>query len=304
MKKAFFVERAAAGLMWPAILMFSFASGVWPALRAAAADSVIVRSDIAYCERHPELSRLDLYLPAAGGASRPGVLLIHGGGWRGGNRAQWAELAQVLAGNGFVCASTSYRLAPGHLFPAAISDVRLAMSYFKSHAAEYGMDPGRIGAVGSSAGGHLAAMLATIGPGDNLGAGDQSLPPDTRPQAVACYNPVLDFLHEPRIWPTSLLFLGAAPEQAEKIYYQAGPALRVAGDEPPFLFLYGSRDELTPPAKSRAMIDRLAALGVPVEVAYFHGMGHGFGYRLRLAEQKRAAAVVVDFFNRRLRPGP
>ena len=268
---------------------------------ATASDSVTVRRGIPYCNRHTELSRFDLYLPGNGGNSRPGVLLIHGGGWRAGNRAQWAELASLLASNGYVCASASYRLAPENLFPAAISDVRRAMSFFKSHAGEYGLDPKRIGAVGSSAGGHLVALLATIGPEDPLGADGNLKIADTRPQAVACYNPVLDFLDEPRIWPHGLLFLGDLPEKARITYTEASPALRVNGDEPSFLFLYGTRDELTPEIKSRAMVERLAGYGIAVEVAYFHGMEHGFGYRLQSAEQKRAARVVVDFFDRKLK---
>jgi len=284
-----------------AVLGFFMATGFGRLLWAGPTDSVIVRRGIAYGEDHPELCRLDLYLPAGKRILRPGVLLIHGGGWRGGNRAQWAELAGVLVSHGYICASASYRLAPDHLFPAAISDVRRAMAFFKSHAGEYGMDPERIGAVGSSAGGHLAALLATIGPQDRLGIEKELPVTDTRPQAVACYNPVLDFLAEPRLWPHPLLFLGAAPEQAHEVYSRASPALRITGDEPPFLFLYGSLDDLTPEAKSKSTVNRLAAFGIPVEVAFFHGMSHGFGYRLRSPEQKRAARAVADFFNRRLK---
>jgi len=280
------------------ILLISSQSGI---LASSQADSVIVKKDIPYSSRDSAKTRLDLYLPARSGGLRPGVLLVHGGGWRGGDRTQWGELARDLVKNGFVCASAGYRLLPEHPFPAAISDVRLAMDYFKSHAAEYGLDPKRVGAVGSSAGGHLVALLATIGPGDRLGDEEGKLSWDTRPQAVACYNPVLDFVNEPRIWPHQLLIFNETPEQALSLYLEESPALRVKGGEPPFLFLYGTRDDLTPEEKSRVMVTSLAAAGVPVEVAFFHGMEHGFGYRLVLPEQVRAAEVVADFFKRRLR---
>ena len=141
------------------------------------------------------------------------------------------------------------------------------------------------------------ALLSTIGPDDRLGDPGGELSTDTRPQAVACYNPVLDFTDEPLIWPSQMNFLGVPPEGKSGIYYQSSPALRVKGREPPFLFLYGNRDILTPESKSRKMITRLAGFGIPVEVAFFHGMGHGFGYRLRAPEQKRAANVVAEFFN-------
>jgi acetyl esterase/lipase len=276
-------------------------SGYVGPLIASQADSVIVKKDIPYSDRDSAKTRLDLYLPARSGVLQPGVFLVHGGGWRGGDRTQWGELARVLAKNGFVCASAGYRLLPEHRFPAAISDVRLAMDYFKSHAAEYGLDPKRVGAVGSSAGGHLVALLATVGPGDRLGDEEGKLSWDTRPQAVACYNPVLDFVNEPRIWPHQLLIFNETPEKALSLYLEESPALRVKGGEPPFLFLYGTRDDLTPEEKSRAMVTSLAAAGVPVEVAFFHGMEHGFGYSLVLPEQVRAAEVVADFFKRRLR---
>ena len=264
------------------------------------AGSVIEKPGICYSVRGGEKGLLDLYLPAGEGTSRPGVLLIHGGGWRGGDRGQWAELAGVLALRGFVCASASYRLAPDVQMSGIITDVRLAMDFFKSHAAEYGMDKNRIGAVGSSAGGHLAALLGMIAPGDRLGDPDLTLVHDTRPRAVACYNPVLDFLTESLIWPHQLIVFRRGPEQGETIYGQASPARRISAQAPPFLFLYGTLDTLTPEENSREMISRLAACGVAVEVAMFRGMEHGFGYRLRGPEQKRAAQVVANFFERML----
>jgi len=262
--------------------------------------SVIEKPGIRYSVRGGEKGLLDLYLLAGKGNSRPGVLLIHGGGWRGGDRSQWAELAGVLARRGFVCASASYRLAPGVQMSEIITDVRLAMDFFKSHAAEYGMDPNRIGAVGSSAGGHLVALLATIPSGDRLGDPDLTLLHDTRPQAVACYNPVLDFLTESLIWPHQLTVFRRGPEQGKTIYGQASPTRRVTAQAPPFLFLYGTMDTLTPEENSREMISRLAACGIAVEVAMFSGMEHGFGYRLRGPEQKQAAQVVANFFERML----
>lgn len=270
-------------------------------LFAAGADSVIERPGVRYSDRHGEKGLLDLYLPAGKGTSRPGVLLIHGGGWRGGDRTQWAGLARVLAARGFVCASASYRLAPGVKMEEIVSDVRLAMDIFKRNAAEYGMDQNRVGAAGSSAGGHLAALLATIEPGDRLGDPERTLVHDTRPRAVACYNPVLDFLAESPIWPHQLIIFRQGLEQGKKIYEQASPARRVTAEAPPFLFLYGTLDTLTPEESSRAMISSLAAYGIPVEVAMFRGMEHGFGYRLRSPEQQRAAQVVAHFFERRLR---
>ena len=287
-------------LITAALMILPSAKNYGRLLAAEKDGSVIERPGIRYSERDKEKGLMDLYMPAGKEILSPGILLIHGGGWRGGNRTQWAELAGVLSRRGFVCASASYRLAPGVEMSEIISDVRMAMDFFKSHAAEYGMDPDRIGAVGSSAGGHLVALLATIAPGDRLGDPSLTLVHDTRPQAVACYNPVLDFLDEGLIWPHQLIIFRQGTGQGRKIYEQASPARRVTAQTPPFLFLYGTLDTLTPEENSRAMISRLAAFGIPVEVDMFRGMEHGFGYRLGSPEQKRAAQVVAHFFERRL----
>ena len=287
-------------LITAALMIFPSAKNSVKIFAAEKNGSVIEKKGIRYNDRDEEKGLMDIYMPSGKEKSRAGVLLIHGGGWRGGNRDQWAELARVLARRGFVCASASYRLAPGVGMNEIISDVRLAMDFFKSHAAEYGMEPDRIGAVGSSAGGHLVALLATITPGDRLGDPELTIANDTRPQAVACYNPVLDFLDESLIWPHQLIVFRQGPEQGRKIYEQASPARRVTAQTPPFLFLYGTLDTLTPEEYSRAMISSLAAFGIPVEVAMFRGMEHGFGYRLGSPEQKRAAQVVAEFFERRL----
>ncbi|MFH1070418.1 MAG: alpha/beta hydrolase [Candidatus Glassbacteria bacterium] len=280
-------------------LLTIFAAGSFSPARPA--ETVVEKPGVRYSEQDKEKSLLDLYLPQDGRRDRPGVLLIHGGGWRGGDRGQWRELALLLAGRGFVCASAGYRLAPGASIFEIIGDVRRAMDFLKGQADQFGLDPGRVGAVGSSAGGHLVALLGTIPPGDTLGDPAHAITRDTRPQAVACYNPVLDFAAEGRIWPYPLLIFGRTRAAAAGGYETASPARRVGPESPPFLFLYGDRDDLTPEETSRAMATALAGYGIPVEVALFHEMAHGFGYRLQAAEQRRAAGVVAEFFERYLK---
>lgn len=280
------------------LIISTVAEGMFHPARPA--ETVVEKPGQRYSDRDQEKGQLDLYLPQDGGKSRPGVLLIHGGGWRGGDRGQWRELALLLASRGFVCASAGYRLAPDVSIFEIIGDVRRAMDFFRSRAAEYGLDPERVGAVGSSAGGHLAALLATILPGDTLGDPAHAITRDTRPQAVACYNPVLDFVGEGRIWPYPLLIFGRTRDAAAGGYESTSPARRADPESPPFLFLYGDRDDLTPEENSRAMATALAGYGIPVEVALFHEMTHGFGYRLQTAEQRRAAEVVAEFFERYL----
>lgn len=265
---------------------------------------VIEKPGIIYNVEAAELGKMDLYLPAVRVDSpRPGVLLIHGGGWSGGERGQWRKLAHLLAGRGYVCASASYRLAPGVTVFEIIADVRRAMDFFKANSSAYGVDPERIGVVGSSAGGHLAALLATIPPGDSLGDPEGLIRRDTRPAAAACYNPVLDFIEEGggRDWREKLFAGSGDIDKDREAWAIVSPARRVSADMPPFLFIYGDRDTLTPVENSRKMIDGMKAAGVEAALEMFPGMEHGFGYSLSPGESLRAAETVADFFDSRLK---
>jgi acetyl esterase/lipase len=106
---------------------------------------------------------MDAYLPAT-----PGLLLIHGGAWVKGSRQKRATTAVQLADAGIAAFPLDYRLAPDHPFPAALEDVQAAVALIRAYAARFQIDPEKLGALGSSAGGHLAALLATSGTGSNL----------------------------------------------------------------------------------------------------------------------------------------
>ncbi len=285
----------------PGIIRFAFSVSVVILLAvasSAASQDIKVEKDIPYSDNGHERCRMDLYLPAAAAANGAAVFLIHGGGWKGGDRTQWAALANSLAARGYVCASAGYRLTPEVHFPEPVEDLRLAMSVFKGMSGKYGFDPARIGAVGSSAGGHLAALLATIGPEDDLGRHPKLATADTRPAAAVLYNPVLNFVEEAPGIESARNFLGGPYKQLTDIYHQASPALRIDKDFPPVLLLYGTDDTLTPVSNCVAMADSLFALGIPCEIALFPGQEHGFGYRLSNSERKRAARMAGDFFDR------
>jgi acetyl esterase/lipase len=268
------------------------------AASSASSQDVRVERDISYSDNGHDLCQMDLYLPAMGEGNGAAVFLIHGGGWKAGNRSQWTNLARNLAARGYVCASAGYRLVPEVLFPNPVEDLRLAMSLFKSMAGKYNFDPDRVGAVGSSAGGHLAALLATISPEDDLGRHPKLATADTRPAAAALYNPVLDFVEEAKGIESARNFLGGPFEQLSDVYLEASPARRIDKNFPPVLLLYGTDDTLTPVSNCVAMADSLYALDIPCEIALFPGQEHGFGYRLENPEQKRAALMVGDFFDR------
>jgi len=135
---------------------------------------------------------MDIYRPA-NDAPRAAVLLVHGGGFRAGTRESYSKLATRLAQHGYVAATVTYRLAPQFPFPAAVHDVKAAVRFLRANAKQYHIDPDRIGALGSSAGGHLVLFLGLTanvpeweGTGPNQGV-------SSRVQCVADYYGPSDF---------------------------------------------------------------------------------------------------------------
>jgi acetyl esterase/lipase len=252
--------------------------------------------NVPYSEDHQPARTMDVFAPdRPNGAA---VLLVHGGGWSGGEKAQWHSTALYLSGKGYACASAGYRLAPATKFPAQIEDVRLAMSFFRGLAKRKGFTATKVAAMGSSAGGHLVALLATIGPDDKLGWTEEVTAADTRPNAVIAYCPATD-LHQNRpggFLPDAVLnFLGQSESEAPELYRQASPVDRVTGAECPFLFVHGDQDPTIPHTFSVGMGEKLRAAGAQAEVVTLPGVGHGFGYGVTQDVQKTAIGHVERF---------
>ena len=131
---------------------------------------------------------LDLYRPKAATSPVPVVLWLHGGGWQGGNSrgglggTDWPATLAELAGRGYAVASVSYRLTGEARYPAQAHDVRNAVRFLRSRAAEYGIDPGQVFLMGASAGAYLALL-------EGLSCGDASLDPPAPPAAAGAAPP-------------------------------------------------------------------------------------------------------------------
>jgi acetyl esterase/lipase len=153
----------------------------------------LVAEDLRYDATLGVHGTFDLYVPEAddGRASRPAVLAIHGGAWRGGDEAWDEQIAEELSPFGYVVLSINCRLSgrPGGTWPAQIEDVQKALRYVRAHARELRIDPARIASLRVSAGGHLATMVALrddpAGPHGRVrvavdldGEHDMTMPPD------------------------------------------------------------------------------------------------------------------------------
>jgi acetyl esterase/lipase len=205
-------------------------------------------------------SSLDLYKPPASPGSpmlRPGVLVIHGGSWQSGDNRELVPLNRYLAGQGYLVASINYRLAPEHKFPAALEDVRQAISYVKNHAADLGLDAQRLVLIGRSAGGQLA-MMAAYSAGEPAIRGVVALyaPPDLRFSYTFPANPaVLDSRGMLKA------YLGSDPDNMPQPYLAASPFYFVGSTTPPTLLIHGGRDELVAHEQSERLATRLASYG-------------------------------------------
>ncbi|HLP84320.1 MAG TPA: alpha/beta hydrolase [Phycisphaerales bacterium] len=264
--------------------------------------------------------KLDLALPARaeGDTSlRPCVVVIHGGGWAGGRREDVEKFAKFFAsreGGGHVAAAVSYRLAPQHAWPAQIVDCADAVRFLRNHASEYGIDPSRIGAMGFSAGAHLAMMLAVGDAGDGLGielAADDPVTIAKGPQpsakvqaAVSVVGPVkldaADISPEAKQIVDTFLQLTPQTPAAERTAkcQQASPLTYVSNGDAPMLLFLGTADPLIPPTQGPLMAEAMAKHGVPGRVETIVGAGHGWGG----VELQRTLAATLEFFGRAMPP--
>ncbi|MEZ5170973.1 MAG: alpha/beta hydrolase [Acidimicrobiia bacterium] len=266
-----------------------------PAGVAAADDANEVHTGVAY-GTEPE-QKLDLYLPPADERNGAAVVLVHGGGWAKGKRQSMAPTAERLAGEGFVAATVDYRLVgqTDHAFPDAVHDVQLSVQWLADNAHRYGVDDDKIGMIGSSAGGHLAAMVATLGTtGDPTEKPLATEPSGTQVAAVVSWSGLFDLAtlvpgedeacdNDPEciaVTRANLVtdFLGCTPKECPGRYAEASPIDHVGTSTAP-MFLANSTEELIPLSQPDAMINRLTAAGVPNSHQYLPGRAHASLYQ-------------------------
>ncbi len=255
---------------------------------AGQGDEVRRLEDIAFTAADPG-QLLDVYLPPGPteGRKRPGVVIVHGGGWGHRRRREriFVHAATRLAESGFVAVVTDYMTVPDEhrgvsyirnmaaSFPRNVQDVKSAVRYLRRHAAEHGVDPDRIAVIGASSGAHLATLAAVTRPADGLepeadGHGEVS---SAVQAAVAYYG-----AHDWSTWGGPAARRTAADEEAGR---RASTLRYVRRDTPPLLVIHGTRDRTVPFAQSQRLVDALRDAGAPHEFVVWEGKDHGTFYR-------------------------
>ena len=245
-------------------------------------EGTAVHRDLAYVTHGHPRQKLELYGPGVD-APAPLVVYIHGGAFRAGDKAEHPPL-EYLA-EGYALAAINYRLSQHALFPAQIEDCKAAVRWLRAHAKEYGLDPRRVAVGGSSAGGHLAAMVGTAHHVKAFDVGEH-LDVSSRVQAVLDYFGPTDFLqmdahrppggmvHDTPDSPESQLVGGPIQENPDRVA-RANPITYVTAGAPPFLIVHGDRDPLVPHHQSVLLATALEKAGVPVTFYTVEGGGHG-----------------------------
>ena len=243
--------------------------------------------------------RADVYVPPGEVREAPAVLLVHGGGWRGGDRSQLRGYGILLARRGYVCVASEYRLVPESPWPAQIHDVKTALRWVRANAGNLGVDPMRIAIEGNSAGAHLA-LLAAGTPNDPLFEGDggnAGVPTDVV-AAVGVYAPTLFWHDEPERGGLPIVVLHHEPTTA--LARAASPLTHVTPAFPPTLLIHGTADTVVPPMASIRMYEELVGAGVPVELHMYAEMAHAFDADPEFGRQCAAEMLLfLDRYTRR-----
>ena len=261
---------------------------------------------------------MDVYYPAD--PNGYGIVFINGSGWHAplsldarplkGSPDRPSPRVTRLLDNGYTLFSINHRAAPRFRYPAAVEDAQRAVRYIRHHAARYEINPERIGAIGSSSGGHLVSMLGVLD-----GDGDREDPSpvnqeSSKVQTVVAWYPATDFVQfatgtgGDKAAVSSFLTRFRQDPQSEEaqLYAEASPTSYVSSDDPPFLLIHGDADPVAPFSQSELFEEELAQTGVTVELMRVPGGGHG--RNLAVPNAPDYFGATVEWFDRYLRRQP
>lgn len=291
-----------------AVIPLSVSAQPGPAATSTQLHPIQVKKGIVYGTADGQKLMLDMARPKDGGPY-PLVVLMHGGAWRYGSRADLSRngrdangkplpsIIETVAAHGYVAVSVGYRLAPKYKFPAQLEDVRTAIDFLHDHAKEYDIDPDRIAVGGFSAGAHLALLEGLEDPKVKGGNGDT--PPRVK-AVISFFGPTDLSLYKASPGLEDAYFVpvfGKNGKIAPDVYKKASPITYVSRDDPPVLLVHGTLDFIVPIIHSEHLYKKLKDAGVDAEMITVPGGGHGWGG----ATAKKTTLDAIKFLDEHLK---
>lgn len=239
-------------------------------------------NDIQYATADGHRLLLDLYLPQ--NVDQPPLLVwVHGGAWRAGSKSAMPLIDLIQ--RGFAIASVDYRLSPVARFPAQVHDLKAAIRFLRGSAPKYGYNADKIGILGSSAGGHLVALMGVTNGHPQLEGdlGDFDQESSHLDVVVDYYGPTNFMTILQQSTPHGLsvrvpaleLLLGDRPERTPELAKLASPVFHVDNSDPPLLMIHGDQDPQVPINQSHELHAKYKQHKLPVTFEVVHGGAHG-----------------------------
>lgn len=263
-----------------------------------------IERNVTYCTMDGVELKMDLYYPGKVDRPAPAIVYLHGGGWSSGDKREAERIWEILKyfSNPYVLVSVNYRLAPAYRFPAQIVDVKCAIRHLRANAARYQIDPERIGVMGASAGGHLAALLGLSDESAGWDAGE-NLDQSSRVKSVVVVSGPADFTGDfPEGSRAIAKSVFGVTDRSDPMLKRASPVTYISAGDPPFLILQGEKDDQVPAGQAWLLYDRLRAAGVPADLVLIKNAGHGLrpvGGAIS-PSQLEVAVKIARFFSENL----
>ena len=273
-----------------------------------AQSQVIVQKDVTYLEPD-RTEKVDIYFPGKDHSSAlPAVLLIHGGGWKEGDKAdkRGQSISSTLAEAGYIVFAVNYKLSGkaddrGNwkaAWPQNLYDCKSALRFIRKNAKQFGVDPNRIAVMGESAGGHLALLLGATEETDILNRGGLYTEQSNKVSCVIDMYGIPDLieLSHVRDW-VAPHFAGSGPAATLENMRIASPSTYFNSQDPPIMVIHGTDDPTVPYEISLRLVSRLKQLHVPYEFITVPEAGHSFNLQPKQMDLRPA---VLDFLRRYL----
>ena len=291
-----------------------------PSARAEDGPSFTRTEDVVYGRKHGMALTMDVFAPKAD-ANGAGIVWMISGGWFSAHEAINPGYIAPFLDRGYTVFAVVHGSQPRFTIPEVVEDVNRAVRYIRYHAAEYHVDPDRLGVTGASAGGHLSLMLGTAGGLGNPFAKDLVDRGSSRVQAVACFFPPTDFFNYGKpgeralgegilkgfkapfdfnaLDPEAKVFRPIAdPGMRDAIGRQISPVNHASPDDPPTLIIHGDADQLVPIQQAEIMVEKLKEKGVEAKLVVKPGAAHGWPDLVKDNE------VLADWFDQHLKAKP